>query len=97
MKEINSEEILAKWISYNLQQLGKSKQASDAVAKTSIEGGSHWYVLEAMKDACEHVLYLAAENAKIKEIYNEAKKFEDYPFDVIIDKESILNTINQVK
>ena len=97
MKEINLKEILVKWVSYNLQQLGQSKEASDAVAKASIKDGNYWYILEAMKDACEHVLYLAAENAKIKEIYNEAKKFEDYPFDVIIDKESILNTINQVK
>lgn len=53
--------------------------------------------LFAMKEACKQVLYLASENAKIKEIYSEAKKLEDYPFDVMVDKQSILNTINQVK
>lgn len=90
MEEINLEEILTKWVSYNLQQLGKSKQASDAVAKTSIEGGSHWYVLEAMKDACKQVVELATKNVC------EINYVETGPMDESV-LESIRNIINQVK
>lgn len=46
--------------------------------------------LDAMKEAVKQALELAAENAKIKEIGNTP--FEEF----IIDKQSILNTINQV-
>lgn len=93
MQEINLEEILAKWVSYNLQQLGRSKQESETIAKISIEGGSHWYILEAMKEACKQALELAAENA-------EGDIVDDSDFSngrVVIDKQSILDTINQVK
>ena len=98
MKEVNLEEILAKWISYKLQQLGKSKESSDVSAKTSIEGGANWYILEAMKEVCKQVLELAAENAElenvIKLIGNQNKYNAVVP---IVKKQSILNTINQVK
>ena len=90
MKEINLEEILAKWVSYNLQQFGRSKEASDSVAKTSIEGGAYWYILEAMKESCKQVLELASENAE--EYYSKS----DEPLDESL-KQSILDTINQVK
>ena len=71
MQEINLEEILAKWISCSIQEFGESEEVSDAAAKASIEGGSHWYTLQAMKDACRQVVELAAENAKVKEDYIE--------------------------
>ena len=54
-------------------------------------------IKKSMMEFGKDLLELAAKNAKIKEIYNEDKKLYDYPFDVIIDKPSILNTINQVK
>lgn len=47
-------------------------------------------VLLAMKQACEEVVRLAAENAKLYFIDLEQTELD-------IDKESILNTINQVK
>lgn len=115
MKEINLEEILAKWISYNLQQLGKNKEASDAAAKSSIESGSYWHILEAMEESCEQVLELAAENTKVKEDYIQDYYSSTYdgieahaihkdrdgdPHSIslfTVDKNSIINTINQVK
>lgn len=45
-------------------------------------------VLLAMKKACEEVLLLAAENADTYALDNGS---------VLVDKKSILNTINQVK
>ena len=93
MKEVNLEEILAKWISYKLQQLGKSKESSDVSAKTSIEGGANWYILEAMKDAINQALELAAENA-------DGNIVDDSDFSngrVVVNKQLILDTINQVK
>ena len=100
MEEINLEEILTKWVSYNLQQLGKSKEASDAVAKTSIKGGGYWYILEAMKEACKQVLELAAENAE--EEFSDIQEWSEFHQKYInpicgVDKNSILKTINQVK
>ena len=90
MKEVNLNKILSEWISYNLQQLGKSKGASDAVAKNSIEGGANWYILEAMKEACKQALELAVENVC------EVEFVETGPMNESVI-ESIKNTINQVK
>lgn len=47
-------------------------------------------ILEAMKEAVKQALELAAENAEVEEL-NEPP-FEEF----IVDKQSILNTINQV-
>lgn len=43
------------------------------------------YIMDAMKEACRQVLELAAENAEVHEEL------------FIVDKQSILNTINQVE
>jgi hypothetical protein len=43
-------------------------------------------ILRIMKDTCQQVIQLAAENATIK-----------YEPDIIVDKQSILNTIKQIK
>lgn len=109
--KVNLEKILAEWVSKNLQEQGRSKEASDAVAKTSIEGGGYWYILEAMKEACRQTLKLAAENAKMEVILDdtgelislESLVFKPHPYnkrldeDIHINKQSILNTIKQIE
>lgn len=50
------------------------------------------YVLSAMKEACRQVLELAAENAETD--------FDSLPYEELryfVDKQSILNTIKQIK
>ena len=108
-RKINLEEILAKWVSKNLQEYGRSREASDAVAKTSIKDGSYWYILEAMKEFGKQLLELASENAKFKfiEITNDGGEIliaHDQEHRVVysdewieIDKQSILDTIKQVE
>lgn len=60
-------------------------------------------VLIAMKEACRQVLELASENATAKQ-----DKIRTYPYEdflgmyhdekvIIVDKQSIINTINQVE
>ena len=53
------------------------------------------WILDAMKEACKQTLELAAKNAEIKQIGCHVGGFPD--FDTIVDKQSILNIINQVK
>lgn len=89
-RKINLEEILAKWVSKNLQEHGRSREASDAVAETSIKDGSYWYILEAMKEFGKQLLELAAENA---EAHGSSCGFGSY----WVDKQSILDTIKQVE
>ena len=99
-RKINLEEILARWISKNLQEYGRSREASDSVAKTSIEGGSYWYILEAMREFGKQLLELAAENAKTKyksEMINISCGAKYNAGKNIIDKQSILDTIKQVE
>ena len=51
----------------------------------------------AMEEACKQVLELAAENAKVIEecTYNEVCQEND--FKTMVDKQSILDTLNQVE
>ena len=57
-------------------------------------------VVEAMKEACKQLLELAAENAeitvKLKENCNELSLLDEWTT-YIVDKQSILNTINQIE
>lgn len=99
-RKINLEEILARWISKNLQEHGRSREASDAVAKTSIKDGSYWYILEAMKEFGKQLLELAAENADVKAISEMISISNGADFNIqkmVVDKQSILNTIKQVE
>ena len=53
-------------------------------------------ILEAMKEACQETLKLAAENAKVKENFtvdDKAFVLNEY----VINKQSILDTINEVE
>lgn len=58
-------------------------------------GYSKEYVLQAMKEACRQTLELAAENSKV--IFDNYDDFLNGNETYITDKDSILNTINQVK
>ena len=50
-------------------------------------------ILSAMKEACKQVLELAAENADTKEFFDHYNQW----IGDFVDKDSILNTINQVE
>ena len=52
-------------------------------------------ILITMKDICKQLLELAAENASIKTIVSISPRYHSEKG--IIDKQSILNTIKQVK
>ena len=55
------------------------------------------FVIIAMKEAVRQALELAAENAKIMKFEKYSKSDEEYYIeDVELDRESIINTINQV-
>jgi hypothetical protein len=57
------------------------------------------YQLNAMKEACQQVLELAAENARIIDDPNSycGNTGSEYPPDQIVSKQSILDTIKQVE
>ena len=88
MKEINLEEILYAFCN-----------SENAITKSNVP-----FVLNAMKEACEQVLELAAENSECK-LKNkiECTNFElerGFVFGsnaIIVNKQSIMDTINQVK
>lgn len=61
----------------------------NAIAKSNVP-----FVLKAMKEACKYTLELAAENSEI----NSTETSDDSSgFIFEVDKQSILDTINQVK
>ena len=83
MKEINLEEILLSTVPKDCYW-GEMGNLTNCPKE---------YALDAMKEACKQVLELAAENA-------DGNIVDDSNFSngrVVIDKQSILNTINQAK
>ena len=77
----------------------------DAVNNFS-DNGTTWDIArQAMKEACKQILVLAAENALMMDQNYPEDKFRercvvhknDPDEDLIIDTQSILNTINQVE
>lgn len=60
-------------------------------------------MIKAMKEACRQTLELAAENAKIIVVeggfmeINRGMETESYPTKYVINKQSILDTINQIE
>lgn len=84
MKEINLEEIL--WDSFRNNGIPKPTHTLADVTKKVVK--------EAMKEAVKQVLELAAENALINFLIDNEN---DIVEEASIDKQSIINTINQVK
>lgn len=71
--------------------LAEIKEQFFSIEQNMCDGYQHEHILEAMKEACRQVLELAAENAKVN-----LKPINLYDSVWFVNKESILNTINQV-
>ena len=88
MEKINLEEILEDYCNI-ITTLDSKKEIHSSV----------YYVKKAIKEACRQVLELAADNAKA-EIHTEwegntgSEYYTDY---AVVNKQSILDTINQVE
>lgn len=90
MKEINLEEILFS----ELKKLrSKHKRENYYSDKQIRESPEYEYFINAMKEACKQTLELAAENAE-PEFSVDCVIVKG---DIFIDKQSILETIKQVK
>ena len=95
MKEVNLEEILSEYADVADGYIGYDTEIKD--------------VLRAMKEACKQVLELASENAKIQEVVDDdldnmeisdyLVSYDDFNscYTQSVNKQSIINTINQVK
>ena len=102
MEQINLEEILKSKINEAIGSASILNEFEFNVKKDAA-------ILEAMKEACKEVLELAAENAKPSTtnkvhpmgypwfMYNANGLKEHGDLMIIVNKTSILNTINQVK
>jgi predicted P-loop ATPase/GTPase len=92
-RKINLEEILLKNHFHILDTL-KSVYSPDTHTENMYER-----LMNGIKDVCEKTLELAAENAKIIDDPNSycGNTGSEYPPDEIVSKQSILDTIKQVK
>lgn len=82
MKEINLEQILKSFLTVETMSVNSPDYTWNMT-------------LSAMKEACKQTLELAAENADLIETIEEDEKI--ITREIIINKESIINTINQIK
>lgn len=88
MEKINLEKILRNQIGYMGNEPNLTRLISDrAIGKD---------ILNAMKEACKQVLELAAENAT-GDIFHGNDGYFEGKVSAIVNKQSILNTINQVE
>lgn len=100
MEKINLEEILIDKIGKNTIEVSKTAYKRNGDPRSLFDK----YV-ESMKEACKQILELAAENAEL--MYFELKEdWMEEPFNstiddlgniYAIDKQSILDTINQIE
>jgi hypothetical protein len=96
-KKINLEEIIRESIiEYLTPKLQNPGQAL-GIANRIIE--KEWYEKRAMLKFGKQLLELAAENAKTKYDENSycGNTGSEYEPDIIVDKQSILDTLNQVE
>jgi len=92
MKTVNLEEILFAEIDKLRKDIPNTNLYSNEEVKNSEE---YKYLISAMKEACKQTLKLAAENSKV--IFDNYDDFLNGKETYITDKDSILDTINQVK
>lgn len=85
-RKINLEEILDKVIDNKYKNV-PNEHKTDFQRKLK-NGETYLSAIEAMKEACKHVLELASENARTKKIMLRT---------YIVDKQSITDTINQIE
>lgn len=92
MKEINLEEILLK----EIDKLREDFNDSDLYSSQEIKNSREFkYFINAMKEACKQTLELAAENAYVDNHCKTGCYMESDDF--FVNKQSILNTIEQIK
>lgn len=96
-RKINLEELLLKHIRFMLESNGKSKEQSKYLSNRIIKDEDFAYIKNAMKEACEQILELAASNAKKNEMVWDSKNGKWTNESDEINKQSILDTINQVE
>lgn len=96
MKKVNLEKILFTKMDKMRVEFPDANWYSDEEIKASSE---FKHFIEAMKQACKEVLELAAKNARTK--YDEdsycGNTGSEYPPNIIVNKQSILDTINQTE
>lgn len=81
-RKVNLEEILFA----EVDKMRKDFPDINLYSNEEMKGSPEWnYYMDAMREACRQTLELAAENAEIHEEL------------FIVDKQSIINTINQVE
>ena len=84
LKKINLEEILNQHLKYKIV--------------LELDDDDLMLIKTAMKDACNQVLELAAENAKANDFIEDSNIPALTPnIDIKVNKQSILNTINQIE
>ena len=92
MKTVNLEEILLKQLAIARIKFPEEDYYNDEQVRESPE---FEYFIGAMKEACRQTLELAAENAETeKEILPECGVLKSVG---VVDKQSILDTINQIQ
>lgn len=94
--EIDLRKIYAKYLSEYLQSLGKSKEASDSIAKVSSISDSSKWIIDIMYQTCKEVLELAANQKEHIMIDNVANHKDNKLIDTYISKKNILNIINKI-
>ena len=82
IKEVNLEQILKSYLTVETMKANKPDYTFNMV-------------LSAMKEACRQTLELAAENAEVVEFYDAVDTEPKWKH--IVERNSITNTINQVK
>ena len=96
MKEIDLKEILLK----EVDKFRKKYNPTNLYTNQQIEDSKEFeFFISAMKEACKETLELAAENAKTRQMTElwSGQVYDDDPLPICVDKQSILDTINQIK
>ena len=88
-QEINLEEILENSL--------KDYNNNGFYGISSLVGDQPNFIKEAMKEACNQVLDLAAENANLIEIYNAKDNGFNGAWDIVLDDQSILQIKDWIK
>jgi len=93
MKTLNLEEILRR----HIDSLKDGSPTRNLLSSNEVfQNDLFDFFMNLMKDVCKETLYLAAENAKIKENFtvdDKAFVLNEY----VINKQSIIDTINEVE
>jgi len=83
----------------NLEEIFNTFTDKNGYGFKYIDYTSRKLLLKAMKEVCQQTLILASKNAKtMNDPYSyTGNTGSEYPADVIVNKQSILDTINQIE